>query len=943
MEFLLSEQKVIFAEDQFPDDAIEFLTSRISELGGKVITSRAESTILLVNPSHPTYKKELERIIDLRRTYPHISQPFIHPYHWINNVYQQKTLIKIEDLSVISPIFTYPSSFENYRPIRAWVSVNVSREQDETPEAARDSLLEKLECAGAIGVGKRAQADLLVVDESSEFAKKVHGEKRKHDRHWQKIVERDWVDNCLRERKLSWRLTPQQLQERGDEEDNESFLGDDTPTNEGKGPGRPTGKPRVEYTPQDDDFLCRYLAAHNPDGSWGSRKTYHNLAATSAQYPIAERHSAQSWHERYKKNSVSFEKRVKAFIKEGVNGTLKTKAEREKARLAKISSQAQIQDRADDITAENQNEAGPSRVDTADATEETTSSRQDRVGKRKLVESDDESLPPANTARENQQPTTVTVDEQRQDLLEIASGRQQADQLVEKPQNAIPTDESRVIENNDYGTVNLPPSTNTDMIPQQQPVTSDIILEAGGSSSDVGGKFASLEPEMQRDQSQPVIHTQPELPPLATDMEAPARNDDIAEESLTDLLPSASQLPTITTSIENIGDRTMDTDMVERDLLDAESPREDDMSQAQQTASQAVTDTADDDEESQRGEATQAILADFAKAQAEAQISASGIIPVEQHDRPPKSVRLDEEAEVRIITPNSEEQSLPVSKQQPISPRPQSPQPVEISSGHPVSTSTEATSTKQLSQAKHTAPSALASMEDTPVSNDVPAVNTLAPTVEIDDPVVPSTMETITKRQVNVQPTTAIESGISSTTPKPRSAANPSTPSPDSKMPNKKPRHSTLYDHLLASQSKRRRTLDRMSAGAADRSIGRGQSIGRVEPDMVFRETSIPPRPERVTPSLSPAPLPIPISNRSNRPPSPVLSQKERNERAIRGKELIQKSIEEYKARISNLATRYNMTNSQVVKWINEGGHKGKGGGERYWDEVEKSLRAQRG
>jgi hypothetical protein len=38
-------------------------------------------------------------------------------------------------------------------------------------------------------------------------------------------------------------------------------------------------RPRVDYTPEDDDFLCRYLAAHHPNGSWQSRKTYNTLAS----------------------------------------------------------------------------------------------------------------------------------------------------------------------------------------------------------------------------------------------------------------------------------------------------------------------------------------------------------------------------------------------------------------------------------------------------------------------------------------------------------------------------------------------------------------------------------------------------------------------------------------------------------------------------------------
>lgn len=37
------------------------------------------------------------------------------------------------------------------------------------------------------------------------------------------------------------------------------------------------GRPRIDYSPQDDEFLCRYLAKHHTSGSWSSRKTYETM------------------------------------------------------------------------------------------------------------------------------------------------------------------------------------------------------------------------------------------------------------------------------------------------------------------------------------------------------------------------------------------------------------------------------------------------------------------------------------------------------------------------------------------------------------------------------------------------------------------------------------------------------------------------------------------
>lgn len=110
-------------------------------------------------------------------------------------------------------------------------------------------------------------------------------------------------------------------------------------------------RPRIEYSGQDDDFLCRWLAAFYPEGSWTSRKTFVSLvcvaplclgawcaaadiiqAMDNERYPLADRHSSQSWQERFKKNAAAFKRRVRRFVDEGVDDTLKTAQERRKDR-----------------------------------------------------------------------------------------------------------------------------------------------------------------------------------------------------------------------------------------------------------------------------------------------------------------------------------------------------------------------------------------------------------------------------------------------------------------------------------------------------------------------------------------------------------------------------------------------------------------------------------
>ncbi|BEJ16894.1 hypothetical protein CspHIS471_0602950 [Cutaneotrichosporon sp. HIS471] len=155
----------------------------------------------------------------------------------------------------------------------------------------------------------------------------------------------------------------------------DSFAEDDAPFFK-KAPGRPAGKPRNEYTPEDDDLLCRYLALYHAGGSWSSRKTYQVM---TDQYEWVARHTWQSWLERFKKNSVAFGKRVNRNARAGLDDSLKTVVERTAMReRAKDKGKARGEPSMD-------MEAGPSRKGKEKATE---------TPKRRLVLSDDEDEEP---------------------------------------------------------------------------------------------------------------------------------------------------------------------------------------------------------------------------------------------------------------------------------------------------------------------------------------------------------------------------------------------------------------------------------------------------------------------------------------------------------------------------------------------------------------------
>ncbi|WWC88056.1 uncharacterized protein L201_002959 [Kwoniella dendrophila CBS 6074] len=957
MDSILWRKSILFAEGQFSEDVITYLSNRITELGGTVTKAREGSSILLVNPSHPTYKQEIEHLVYLKKTYRELEQPKIISYHWISNLYYLQKYIEPEELEIVSPIFTYPSSNkltpehgEKFRPIKSWVSVNVAREQDETPDQARDNLMKKLECSGTINVNKRSHADLLMVDESSQFAKKIYEEKDKHHRFWQKIAERDWVDNCLREKKLIWNIEKEDDPE--DDDDKDSFIEDSTATIKGKGLGRPTGQPRVDYTPSDDDFLCRYLAAHHPGGSWASRKTYQNLYAS--EYTHSKRHSAQSWHERYKKNSTSFEKRVRGLVQDGVDTTLKTRKEREKAKLVQASSDEPSVARTIG-TIPTENAAGPSRTI---VTEPSALSTQNRPEKRKLVELDDEESSPSVLI-----PTESTSKRLRADPVQVideTSNKSQAKApiLPKSPQRPSPAEE-RISSASRSDQVSKS-DTRGHSGPRTEAEVATAEVSAQASSTTITASVPA-QSEAPTDQT----GHQTTLPPAVTpgrEIDLPKPAASIGEKTDATEIPSDQIRRTQRSSpAQDIGDQTMDTDIVDRNLIDDNDGSKRSAPGPSLPVSQAETDT-NDEEESQRGEATQAILADFARAQAEA---GRGISYSASSSRWRKPVKENKETR-STPPPPSESQNIgpePSRSQDKSSPqRPITVPPSANAQSSPMHIILSPPKRSETSlQSSRSAPSAIdrGAVNGT-ISSDGHTRMSIPFQLGVDIRAVPSGAGTLAIANERPQsPQTqlqAIQAGPSSTIETPQrntyeNGRTTTTPT-SSDLPERREKHSLLRDRLIASASKRRKTLDRMSIGSNRSSPNHSSSSNRnrghyqdkeTGPDMVFRETSIPPRPEKLTPQLS-SPSPTVTVQRAISPP---LSGKEREEKYIKGKSLIQLQIQEYKNRITNLAKTYNMTTAEVVNFINNSVNskdksKNKSTGERYWDEIEKNLKERR-
>ncbi|KAG7092926.1 hypothetical protein E1B28_009231 [Marasmius oreades] len=82
-------------------------------------------------------------------------------------------------------------------------------------------------------------------------------------------------------------------------------------------PGFPAGKARTEFTKEEDENLCKFLAIQCPDGGRMGHLLYDRLVE-SAKYSRdtswAKSHPASSWRERYRKNKARLDPIIERYI-----------------------------------------------------------------------------------------------------------------------------------------------------------------------------------------------------------------------------------------------------------------------------------------------------------------------------------------------------------------------------------------------------------------------------------------------------------------------------------------------------------------------------------------------------------------------------------------------------------------------------------------------------
>ncbi|KAL0577090.1 hypothetical protein V5O48_004882 [Marasmius crinis-equi] len=82
-------------------------------------------------------------------------------------------------------------------------------------------------------------------------------------------------------------------------------------------PGFPAGKRRTEFTPEEEEKLCEFLAVTCPAGGRLSHNLYVSLCANAQYgegYEWTKAHPPQAWRERYKKNKARLDPKIARYI-----------------------------------------------------------------------------------------------------------------------------------------------------------------------------------------------------------------------------------------------------------------------------------------------------------------------------------------------------------------------------------------------------------------------------------------------------------------------------------------------------------------------------------------------------------------------------------------------------------------------------------------------------
>ncbi|KAI5121324.1 hypothetical protein M0805_003791 [Coniferiporia weirii] len=271
MIFLVDGQPVkFFIQKDLPDDLRGSLEETIKFEGGTVEAKVPIRGYVIILPGTP----EADR---LSATWQVEGRPYryIVPYTWINACRKRGR--------ILSQVFV-----ENCHPVKFYLHKSIANLK------TREDLAETIILHGGVLYASGEDATVTIASSQVEAFREMRKELQgSEDRFVENIK---WLQTCI-EQGLYYH-SPNPVRNNG---------------------GRRPGDERTAFSDEDEAHLCNWIATVIPYKESGGRtgnKIYQELVsrANSPGYGWVERHTWQSWRERYKKNAARLDQHIAAIV-----------------------------------------------------------------------------------------------------------------------------------------------------------------------------------------------------------------------------------------------------------------------------------------------------------------------------------------------------------------------------------------------------------------------------------------------------------------------------------------------------------------------------------------------------------------------------------------------------------------------------------------------------
>ncbi|EMD41779.1 hypothetical protein CERSUDRAFT_102174 [Gelatoporia subvermispora B] len=259
-----------FIQKDIPQEIQAEVCETIAALGGRVESKVPRAGYVLVQPG--TAEEERLRLC---WAIPERPERFFVPYTYVE-------ACKIHGM-LLKQIFVHEG-----QPIRMHIDSSIANVN------VRAALSARIMHSGGDPTASAQSARVVLADPNTEvfqhLVKTYQGEPDKY------VESYLWVKKCIEKGQVIY--TPVVYKNPG---------------------GRRPGEERTQFTGEDEENLCQWIAAKIPYKETGGRtgnRLYQQLCemATDPEYAWVTRHTWQSWRERYKKNAVRLDARIAEIV-----------------------------------------------------------------------------------------------------------------------------------------------------------------------------------------------------------------------------------------------------------------------------------------------------------------------------------------------------------------------------------------------------------------------------------------------------------------------------------------------------------------------------------------------------------------------------------------------------------------------------------------------------